>query len=87
MPLLTAALLAAPIVAHLSHGTAIAAIRTPDELVIAADSRVVDEHGRRMADTCKVRIVNDTVFAIHGMSAHPAGLDLFALAAEENSSR
>ncbi len=79
MPLLAAFLLAAPVAAHLSHGTAIAAIRTPSELVIAADSRVVDEHGRRLPDTCKVRIVDDTVFAIHGMSAHPAGLDLFAL--------
>ena len=81
-PSLLAGLLAAQAPGALSHGTAIAAIRTPSGVAIAADSRVVDQHGRRRPDTCKIRIAGDTVFAVHGMSSHGSGLDLFALASD-----
>lgn len=61
-------------------GTAIAAIRVPSEVVIATDSRVVDRHGRRLPDECKIRVVQNTVYTAHGMSTHSAtGLDVFAL--------
>src|SRR5688572_19838621 len=61
-------------------GTAIAAIRVPSELVIAADSRVVDGYSGRMPDECKIRVVQNTVYTAHGMSTHSVtGLDVFAL--------
>src|SRR5262245_15676294 len=62
-------------------GTAIAAMRTPSEIVIAADSRVSDGDGKLMPDECKIRVVGDTVFAAAGVSGALGGFDLFDLAA------
>jgi hypothetical protein len=62
------------------HGTAIAAIRVPSELVIAADSRVIDGLNRGMPDACKIRVTQDTVFTVHGMSTDSeTGFDLFGI--------
>ena len=64
----------------ISHGTAIAAIRVPAELVIAADSRVVDGLNRRLPDECKIRVIHDTAFTAHGISTDSeTGLDLFRI--------
>jgi hypothetical protein len=67
-----------------TFGTAIAAIRVPSGVVIAADSRVVDGDGRRLPDECKIRIVSGIVYAAHGMSTHaPTGFDLFRLVSDD----
>jgi hypothetical protein len=64
------------------HGTALAAIVTPEELVIAADSRVVNSADQPLDDTCKIRIVHGTIITGHGMAeSQDTGYDLFALAA------
>jgi hypothetical protein len=63
------------------HGTAIAAIVNPVELVIAADSRVVGDDDEPLEDVCKIRIAGSTVVTAHGMSEHAAtGFDLFTIA-------
>ena len=64
------------------HGTAIAAIVNHAELVIAADSRVVNSADQPLEDTCKIHLVHGTVIAGHGLATDKAtGYDLFALAA------
>src|SRR5437868_2068313 len=37
-----------------THGTAVALVRTNEELVVAADSRVTNERRERKPDTCKI---------------------------------
>jgi hypothetical protein len=63
-----------------AFGTAIAAIRVPSEVVIAADSRAVDGNGKQMPNECKIRVVAATIYAAHGMSTYGAtGFDVFRL--------
>jgi hypothetical protein len=50
-----------------SHGTAIAAIRTDENIFIAADSRAVSGSGERRPDICKIRVVGNYIFSIHGV--------------------
>jgi hypothetical protein len=70
------------------HGTALAALRDKNEVAIAADSRVLDRLGMRVADACKVRVVDDTVIAVHGLALDDvAEFDLFAIAAESLAPR
>ncbi len=65
------------------HGTALAALRDKNEVAIAADSRVLDRLGMRVPDTCKLRVVGDTVVGVHGLAQDGASdFDLFAIAAE-----
>jgi hypothetical protein len=54
LTIVTSGSLSAPVA---MFGTAIAAIRVPSEIVVAADSRVVDGYGRRMPDEYKIRVV------------------------------
>lgn len=70
------------------HGTALAALRDKDEVAIAVDSRVLDRLGMRVPDACKLRVVDDTVVAVHGLAADEATeFDLFAIAAESLAQR
>jgi hypothetical protein len=70
------------------HGTALAALRDKDEVAIAADSRVLDRLGMRVPDACKLRVVDDTVVAVHGLAADEAAeFDLFGIAAESLAQR
>jgi hypothetical protein len=63
------------------HGTAIAALRDKGEIAIAADSRVLDRFGMRQPDACKLRVIGDTVVAVHGLAVDEAAdFDLFKLA-------
>lgn len=52
-----------------SHGTSIAIVRTDDEIVIAADSRVVDGLGRLQPDTCKIGSAGNWHFAMFGLGS------------------
>jgi len=70
------------------HGTALAALRDNDEVAIAADSRVLDRLGMRVPDACKLRVVDDTVVAVHGLATDEAAeFDLFAIAVESLAHR
>jgi hypothetical protein len=60
------------------HGTAIAIERTDDQIVIAADSRVVDGDGIIRADTCKIRNAGKWYFALNGL-ASTKGVDVFSV--------
>ena len=51
------------------HGTAIAAIRAPQEIVVAVDSRAVNQENKPLpALVCKVQQVGKVWYIIHGMS-------------------
>lgn len=50
-----------------SHGTAIAAVRTEQNIFIATDSRSVGANGERHPDTCKIRVAGHYVFSVHGV--------------------
>jgi hypothetical protein len=70
------------------HGTALAALRDQNEVAIATDSRVLDRLGMRVPDACKLRVVDDTAIAVHGLAADEAAeFDLFAIAAESLAQR
>ena len=66
---------------EMKHGTAMAAIRTPNEIVVAADSKVV--HGDDSPDPdplCKIRQIGDMFFAVHGMAEDtPSGFNVFPI--------
>lgn len=65
------------------HGTAIAALRDKTEIAIAADSRVLDRLGMQMPDACKLRVIGETVVAVHGLAEDQAAdFDLFKIATE-----
>jgi hypothetical protein len=57
-------LLAAP--QDMSHGTALAIVRTNEEIVVAADSRVTDENRAVLPDTCKIRRSGGLYFSAFG---------------------
>ena len=63
---------------QLSHGTSIAIVRTDDEIVIAADSRVVDGLGRPQPDICKIGSAGNWHFAMFGLGG-VKGTSLFPL--------
>jgi hypothetical protein len=67
-----------------ASATAIAIIRTTQELAIAADSLAVDGTGSRMENNeCKIREVGGVLFAVNGLAAEKnSGLDVLALAME-----
>lgn len=52
-----------------SRGTAIAAIRTPTQIVVAADSKEVSFSGTSLSDEiCKIRQAGPVFYAVHGLS-------------------
>jgi hypothetical protein len=56
------------------HGTAIAAVRTPEEIVVAADSRMVDVNDKPVTGFfCKIRQGDHVFFAVHGIVVDAAG--------------
>ena len=62
------------------HGTALAALRDKDEVVIAADSRVLDRLGMRLPDACKLHVAGDTAIGINGLAEDSdAGYDLLKI--------
>ena len=65
----------------LLQGTAVAAIRTPNELVVAADSKELNLEGNATSNlVCKIRQVGGVFFTVHGMSGEAAtGFDAFRI--------
>jgi hypothetical protein len=64
-------------------GTAIAAIWTPDEMVIAADSadnEILQGELRPVGSACKIRIYGNFVFAVKGMHRAEPDLDVYSIA-------
>ncbi|HWN93872.1 MAG TPA: hypothetical protein VNT99_02465 [Methylomirabilota bacterium] len=63
------------------HGTAIAAIRTDNEIVVAADSRVVNaDDTPDPKPLCKIRQIRNLFFSVSGMSEDPpSGFDVFRI--------
>ena len=74
-------LFAAPLLAEddASHGTAIATIRTPEQIVVASDSREVGASGAAHDDTvCKIRTLGSAFVAVHGLNRDKkTGLNVF----------
>lgn len=62
-----------------AHATAIVLIRTPTQIVIAADSAVVDSDGSSVGQTCKIRQLSpDLFFTLMGVHTDPnVGFDAF----------
>jgi hypothetical protein len=58
------------------HGTSIAIERTDEQIVIATDSRAIDENGKRLPDTCKIRTAGKWHLSLNGM-ASTKGIDVF----------
>ncbi len=48
-------------------GPLIGLVRTNEAIVIAADSRAVNGAGQKEPDTCKIHVVGNFFFAIHGI--------------------
>src|SRR5262249_52146855 len=68
-------------IATIRHGTAFAALRDKDEVVIAADSRVLDRLGMRLPDVCKLHVAGDTAIGLHGvMDDSESGFDMLKIA-------
>ena len=62
-------------------GSVIVVIRTPDEIAVAADSKVLNTGGKA-EQSCKLRLVNNTLFAVTGISSiKESGYDVFDIAA------
>jgi len=77
MPALSASVLAQ----GFSHGTAVFAIRTPNEIVVAADSRSVSGNGIPNPEPiCKIRRFGDAYVVVNGMSQDtPSGYEVFSV--------
>ena len=52
---------------HFVNATSVIAVRTPDEIVIGADSFLGNESGHQVATICKIRQARDTFFAVSGV--------------------
>lgn len=79
---LLAGLLPSPSVAQDAiHGTAIAAIRTSNQIVVAADSRAVNEKNDPLNERiCKIVDLGKVFVAVHGMSDHrPSGFSALSI--------
>jgi hypothetical protein len=63
---------------NLSHGTSIAVIRDDIQIVIAADSRAVDDNDHILADTCKIRSAGVWHFTLNG-AVTARGMDAFQI--------
>lgn len=50
-----------------ANSTSIITVRTPDEIVIGADSNLGDEAGHQIGTICKIRQAGDAFFAIAGV--------------------
>jgi len=63
------------------HGTAVAAIRTPSEIVVAADSKEVNGDGSANTNlVCKIRQIGDMFFTVNAMNSQSAtGFDAFQI--------
>ena len=48
------------------HATAIVTIRTPTEIIVAADSKGLGRHGKVSA-TCKIKQINNAFYALSGL--------------------
>jgi len=60
--------------------TAIAVIRTPNQIVIAADSGVVDQKGLSLSSACKIKNLGAVFAVLNGMSSHDlTGFDVFEI--------
>lgn len=63
-----------------SHGTAVFVIRTPNEIVVAADSRSVSGNDTPDPEPiCKIRRFSDAYIVVNGISKDtPSGYDVFS---------
>lgn len=62
-----------------ASATSIAVVRSESNIVVAADSRVVDVAGRMMPDICKIRHSGNWYYIVYGL-AFAQGADVFQLA-------
>lgn len=66
---------------QMKHGTAIAVIRTPTEIVVAADSKEVNTDGSPNTNlVCKIRRFGDSFVVVNGMADNGnGGFNVFSL--------
>jgi hypothetical protein len=73
------------VIARSASATAVAILETPKEIVVAADSRSVDEAGKPKPDECKIREVDGAFFVVNGLSRDTASqpqLNVISLATD-----